>query len=95
MSTALGVLVLVLAGTIVVGLWRVIRGPTPGDRMLAPQLFGTSGIAILLVSAEWLGLPSLRDVALVLALLAVVTTAAFALRAWEGAGEGRVGDGER
>lgn len=82
MTAILGGFVLFLVATIVAGLWRVTRGPTPGDRMLAPQLFGTTGIAALLVAAEWLGFPSLRDVALLLALLAVVTTAAFALRAW-------------
>jgi multisubunit Na+/H+ antiporter MnhF subunit len=37
---------------------------------------------MLLVAAEALATPSLRDVALLLALLAVVTTAAFTLRAW-------------
>lgn len=82
MSAVLGGLVLFLVATVVAGLWRVARGPTPGDRMLAPQLFGTTGIAVLLVAAEWLSFPALRDVALILALLAVVTTAAFALRAW-------------
>jgi len=88
-------LALFLAATIVAGLWRVARGPTPGDRMLAPQLFGTTGVAVLLVLSEALGMPSLRDVALVLALLAVVTTAAFALRAW-GADPGPApGGGER
>ena len=80
MSAVFAALVLFLVVTVVVGLWRVWRGPTPADRMLAPQLFGTTGAAVLLVAAEWLAAPSLRDVALVLALLAVVTTAAFALR---------------
>jgi len=78
----LDVLILFLVATIVAGLWRVVRGPTPGDRMLAPQLFGTTGIAVLLLTAERLAQPALRDVALILALLAFVTTTAFALRAW-------------
>jgi multicomponent Na+:H+ antiporter subunit F len=74
--------VLLLAASVLAGLWRVVSGPTPGDRLLAPMLFGTTGIAILLVAAETLATPSLRDVALLLALLAVVTTAAFTLRTW-------------
>ncbi len=80
MSAALAGLALFLSATVVAGLLRVFLGPTPADRMLAPQLFGTTGVAILLVCADWLAAPSLRDVALVLALLAVLTTAAFALR---------------
>jgi multicomponent Na+:H+ antiporter subunit F len=67
------VLLLTLAG----GLARIVRGPARGDRMLAAQLFGTTGVAILLVLAEAMGRPPLRDVALVFALLAVVNTAVF------------------
>ncbi|WP_295881580.1 monovalent cation/H+ antiporter complex subunit F [uncultured Thiohalocapsa sp.] len=59
------------------GLWRVRHGPTAADRMLAAQLFGTTSAAILLLLAEALGLPALRDVALVLALLAVIAVIAF------------------
>lgn len=62
---------------IVAGLVRVMRGPTNADRMLAAQLFGTTGVATLLLLAEAQGLPALRDVALVFALLAVLATVAF------------------
>lgn len=86
MSAVLPGLALFLVATVVVGLWRVWRGPTRADRMLAPQLFGTTGVGVLLLAAEWLAAPSLRDVALVLALLAVLTTAAFALRLLGGEG---------
>lgn len=82
MTTAPIAFVAFLVASILVGLVRVLLGPTPGDRMLAPQLVGTAGIAALLTAADAFGAPSLRDVALLLALLAVVTTAAFALRAW-------------
>ena len=71
-----------LLGTIVVGLVRVERGPTPADRMLAAQLFGTSGVAMLLMLSLGLDTPSLRDVALVFALLAAMTAVAFVKRAW-------------
>jgi multicomponent Na+:H+ antiporter subunit F len=66
-------LLLNLAG----GLVRVARGPTPADRMLAAQLFGTTGVAILLTLASHAGVPALRDVALVFVLLAVVNTTVF------------------
>lgn len=63
--------------TLAAGLVRVVRGPTRADSMLAAQLFGTTGVAILLVLAEALAAAALRDAALVLALLAVLATVAF------------------
>ena len=64
------------------GLIRVLQGPTPADRMLASQLFGTTGVAILLLLAKAMERPALNDVALVFALLAAVATVAFVRRAW-------------
>ena len=68
--------------SIIVGLARVERGPTPADRMLAAQLFGTTGVAILLLLSEAMDAPALRDVALVFALLAAMAAVAFVKRAW-------------
>ncbi len=73
---------LFLLGTLVAGLWRVLRGPTAADRMLAAQLFGTTAVAALLLLAEADGAPALRDVALVFALLAVVAVVTFVRRNW-------------
>jgi multicomponent Na+:H+ antiporter subunit F len=64
------------------GIWRVLRGPTTADRMLAAQLFGTTVVAILLLLAQASDSPALRDVALVFALLAAVTAVAFVQRVW-------------
>jgi multicomponent Na+:H+ antiporter subunit F len=64
------------------GMWRILRGPTSADRMLAAQLFGTTAVAMLLLLAQATGNAALRDVALVFALLAAVTAAAFVRRAW-------------
>ena len=66
-----------LLWTVVIGLWRVLRGPGRVDRLLAVQLFGTTGAALLLVMAQWQGAPGLRDAALVLALLAAMISAAL------------------
>ena len=66
-------LLLVLAG----GLARVIRGPTRCDRLLAAQLLGTTGVAVLLVLSEATGQPGLRDVALLFALLAAFNIVVF------------------
>lgn len=77
MSSFLLASALLLLITIVAGLWRVMRGPSAADRMLAAQLFGTSGVAILLLLGEALGIPALRDVALLFALLSVLAVVAF------------------
>lgn len=71
------VLAAALLLTILCGLWRLVEGPTRGDRLLAIQLFGSTGTALLLVMAHSLAQPALRDVALVLALLAAVVSAAL------------------
>lgn len=59
------------------GLVRVFRGPTLVDRMLTVQLFGTTAVAILMLLAEGLAAPALRDVALLFALLAALSIVAF------------------
>lgn len=38
--------------TIMIGLGRVVLGPARVDRLLAIQLFGTTGTALLLVLAQ-------------------------------------------
>jgi multicomponent Na+:H+ antiporter subunit F len=77
-------LALFLLLNLVAGMWRVLRGPTAADRMLAAQLFGTSAVGVLLLLAQALDKAALIDVALVLALLAAVTAVAFVQRAWLG-----------
>ena len=79
--------------TVLAGLIRVLLGPTPADRMLAAQLFGTTGVAMLLLLAQALSVPPLTDVALVLALLSILAVVTFVLRAWEVA-EPSSGDAE-
>ena len=78
-ALALG-LALFLVLTLALGLVRVARGPKHADSMLAAQLFGTTGVGILLLLAEAMAMPALRDAALVLALLAVLAVVAFVRR---------------
>lgn len=66
---------------VLVGMARIIAGPLPADRMLASQLFGTTGVAITLLLAEAYELPAIRTVGLVFAVLAVIATAVFVRRA--------------
>jgi len=82
MQVIYSAMALFLLMTLVAGLWRILRGPTPADRMLAAQLFGTTAVASLLLLAQALERSYLRDVALVFALLATVTAVAFIRRAW-------------
>jgi multicomponent Na+:H+ antiporter subunit F len=75
-------LALLILISVAVGLIRIFRGPTAADRMLAAQLFGTGGVAILLILAQAMQMPSLVDVALVYALLAAITMVVFVRRQW-------------
>jgi len=59
------------------GLWRAWKGPTDGDRLLTTLLFATTSVAVLLMMAEWLSLPAIRTVALMLVLLATIISLAF------------------
>ena len=67
---------LVLLLTLVLGAVRALRGPTLEDRMPSVQLFGTNGVALLLLLGALVEAPALLDVALVLALLSAVAAAA-------------------
>lgn len=66
--------------TLLLALIRIWRGPEAADRMLASQLFGTTGVALLLVLAYAHSWPALMDVALTLAVLSVLAVAAFVTR---------------
>ena len=80
MTLALQLTAIWLLLTLLLGLVRIWQGPRPADRILAAQLLGTTGVAVLLVLATVQEMPALRDVALILALLAVLATAAFVTR---------------
>ncbi len=75
------VLATFLVATVIAGIIRVARGPTFADRLLVTQLFGTTGVAVLLLFSAEPGLSALLDVALIFALLAPITVVVFAHRA--------------
>jgi multicomponent Na+:H+ antiporter subunit F len=62
------------------GIWRVLKGPALLDRLLTIQLFGSTGVAILLVLSKVFALPALLDVALLIAILAAAAPAALVQR---------------
>ncbi|MCE0487996.1 hypothetical protein [Ornithinimicrobium sediminis] len=61
-----------LLGTVLVGLVRVVRGPTARDRLTALLLLSTTGVAVLVVLGTAWDLPALRDTALALVALAAL-----------------------
>jgi multicomponent Na+:H+ antiporter subunit F len=77
MSELLAISTRALILSLFLGLLRVVRGPGAGDRMLAMQLIGTTGVGLLLLLSLLLDQTALIDVALILALLAAVAAAAF------------------
>ncbi|MCU0303735.1 MAG: monovalent cation/H+ antiporter complex subunit F [Thermoanaerobaculales bacterium] len=67
-----------------VSLGVMMRRRTTVDPLLAVLLFGTAGVALLVVLAEALDAPRGLDVALVLALLAAVFGVAAVRMGWFG-----------
>ena len=75
------VFALLLLLTIVLGLAGIV-GRTGADSLLGVLMFGTTGVALMVVLGEALALRRALDVALVFALLAAVLGVAFVLRGW-------------
>lgn len=76
MTVWLHIVAVVLLASLGGALWRVWRGPLQTDRMMAAQLIGTSGVAVLIVLAalqDW----TLLVVAFALALLAALAAVGF------------------
>jgi multicomponent Na+:H+ antiporter subunit F len=77
------VLVLSAALTLFVG-YRVIRGPTTPDRVVALDTVGTNVVAIAVLYAVLTGQAFFVDVSLVLAIIGFLTTIAVARYVTEG-----------
>jgi multicomponent Na+:H+ antiporter subunit F len=63
--------------TVALGLVVILRRPAEVDHMMAAQLLGTGGVAMLLLLAAATGTPATVDVALLLALFAAFAGVAF------------------
>lgn len=57
---------------IAMGLVRLLRGPTVADRLLTTQLFGTAGMAILMVLAGYMEDLSLLNVVITFNVLSIL-----------------------
>lgn len=76
MTLWLHLMALGLLASLAGALWRVWRGPSQADRMMAAQLVGTGGVGVLIVLAalqDW----ALLVVALALALLSALAAVGF------------------
>ena len=62
---------------VVGGLARILRGPGSADRLMAAQITGSGGVAVLLLLAAAMQQPAIIDVALMLAILAVFASVGF------------------
>ena len=71
-SWILTILLLALVLNLAAALVRVLRGPSPRDRLLGVLLAGTTGAAALATASILLEVPALRDVALTIVALAAV-----------------------
>ena len=76
------IVIVFLLLNIALGLFRVWRGPTVSDRLLTTQLFGTTGMAILLVMAGYLKEPTLLNVAITFNVLAILLVISL-VRSWK------------
>ena len=79
MADALTLAAVLVLATVAAGLARVLAGPSRIDRMMAVQLLGTGGVAVLLLLAVAGDSEALVDVALTLALLAAFASIALAV----------------
>lgn len=77
MTVFLLIAAIVLVLTLLTGLFRALRGPSLADRLTSVLLLGTGGVALLFILSIALPDTALIDVALVLALLAAVVSAAM------------------
>lgn len=89
MSEFLLVAAALVLAMVALGLVRIMRGPGDAERMMAAQLLGTGGVAVVLLLATATGIEAAVDVALTLALLAAFASIAF----YKGAPDRSVDDG--
>lgn len=66
-----------ILGVVALGLARILRGPTDADRMMAAQLLGTGGVAVLMLVGVVVGEEAILNVALTIALLAAFASVTF------------------
>lgn len=80
LSVAVPAALLLVVAALLLAAWRLWRGPTAADRILALDLATGISLALTVVLALAFGQPVLLDVALALAVIGFVGTAVLARR---------------
>jgi multicomponent Na+:H+ antiporter subunit F len=70
-----------ILAVVTLGLFRILCRPADVDRMMAVQLLGSGGVAVLLLVAVAIKIPAIVDVALMLALLAAFMAVTLVMNA--------------
>ena len=70
---------IVVLASVAVGLVRILHNAQDAERMMATQLFGSGGVATLLLLGVATHAKAVFDVALILALLAAFASVAFVM----------------
>jgi multicomponent Na+:H+ antiporter subunit F len=74
------IVTIALLASIAAGTGVAVRADEPATLLVAAMMFGTAGTAVLLVLAEPLDQPALRDAALVLVALATLVVLVYVHR---------------
>ena len=75
-ATAIAVILLAAAAGMVI--WRLLKGPSAADRVIATDMLGLLGIAIAALAAYFSGLDAYLDIAVGIALFSFLGAVAFA-----------------
>jgi multicomponent Na+:H+ antiporter subunit F len=78
MDLAAGVSLVILAAVLVLAAIRLVRGPHLADRVIALDLIAVMAIAVMACLAAVTRRPLFLDASLVIALVAFISTVAFA-----------------
>lgn len=70
--------VLLLIPALALVIWRLLKGPSSADRIIATDMLGLLGIAIAAVSACFTRYPAYLDIAVGIALFSFLGAVAFA-----------------
>ena len=77
LMTAAAVAAVLIAAALLLNLWRLVRGPSPVDRVLALDTLYVNTIALLVVLGVVRGTALYFEAALLIALLGFVSTVAL------------------
>lgn len=77
-TTVTSVAMFMLALAAAMAVIRLLRGPSAPDRVVAVDLLGTLSVSLLVVGAAASGQQAFLDAALIIALIAFVSTIAYA-----------------